>query len=475
MYLVAQGFYLSTLAPTVLWGDDARLQRQAAVLDLTAERAWDHPFWVLTAHPFTRIPVGDQAFRVNLFSSICAAIGIALVFGCIRTLAGSIRAGAVGAASLMVSHTFWTHAVRTEVYSLNMALLSLSILCLVQPRLNWRYLLIAALASAAAVINHVMMLLVLPGLAVLVLWRVRGEGLGLKHLVPATVGFFAPIGIYRILVPFERMVSMSPGEYMPSAGDLGAAMVVLGAYLVLQFPSPGLLFLPWGIRRSLTKRPFAVALVLIFLANLAAVLNFKVRDAYVFYMLTYFVCAFWIGLGSGPVADWLHRRTGLAAGRVYAALLAGVIILPVVAYSLMPGILRKAGITGADLNIREIEGRPSLEFFLFPPKKNHFGARLFAEGALGAVPPNSVIIADHTLRQPMRYLQKVEGFRADVDVVEIVAEEQVEFAVSASRTRPVFLAETEPYYDVAGLSEHFTIEPEGMIYRLRPLEGREGG
>jgi len=473
VYLIAQGFYLLTLAPTVLWGDDAKFQRQAVVLDLVAERAWDHPFWVLLAHPFTWIPLGDQAFRVNLFTSICAALGIAFVFGSVRMLTRSTWAAAAGAGSLMVAHTFWTHAVRAEVYSLNMLLLSIAVFCLLRPRLNWGYLMIAALAAAMAAVNHVMMLLVLPGLGVLALWRVRREGVRLASLIPAAVGFLALTGAYRLLVPYEHLVSMNPADYVPSFRVFVKAVLMFGVYLLLQFPSPGLVLAARGIRRSFERRPVAVALLLIFLANVASVVKFTMRDTYVFYMLAYFVCAFWIGLGWDPAMGWLKRRTGLAERRVGAALLAGLIALPVLTYSLAPGVLGKVGISGGTLNIREIADRPALKFFLFPPKTNHFGARRFAETALDHLPPNSVIIADHTLRQPMLYLQVVEGRRPDVEAVELYLEDQVDFALSESLKRPVFLAETEPYYDIEGLSEHFAVVADGIIYRLDPIDGRQ--
>jgi hypothetical protein len=210
-------------------------------------------------------------------------------------------------------------------------------------------------------------------------------------------------------------------------------------------------------------------LLLILLANVASVVKFTMRDTYVFYMLAYFVCAFWIGLGWKPAIGWLSRLTKLGPGRVRAGLLAALIALPVLTYSLAPTVLRKAGMRGGSLNIREIDQRPALRFFLFPPKTNHFGARRFAEAALDQLPPNAVIIADHTLLQPMLYLQVVERRRQDVEVVELYEEEQVGFALSESLNGRVFLAETEPYYDIEGLSEHFEIVAEGIIYRLDPI------
>ena len=66
-YAVALASYLYTIAPTLLWGDDAKFQWMAYLRDTRAGAAYDHPVWVILAHPFTRLPVGDVAFRATLW------------------------------------------------------------------------------------------------------------------------------------------------------------------------------------------------------------------------------------------------------------------------------------------------------------------------------------------------------------------------------------------------------------------------
>jgi hypothetical protein len=156
VYLLSQGFYLLTLAPTVLWGDDAKFQWMAYVGELRPNM-YDRPLWVAMAHLFTRIPLGDIAFRVNLSASVWAAITVTLAFAVLVRTIGSLWAGATGAGALMVSHTFWSHAVRAEVYTLNTALLMISLYALLHPALNWQVLLLAGIAAGLAINNHVMM------------------------------------------------------------------------------------------------------------------------------------------------------------------------------------------------------------------------------------------------------------------------------------------------------------------------------
>jgi hypothetical protein len=109
-------FYLLTLAPTVLWGDDALFQRVAWEFR-RAEVGLDHRLWLHLARLFTYLPLGDVAYRVNLLSAAAAAGTVLLLYLAGRGLGLSAPAAGVAAAVLAVSHTFWSQAVRAEVYT----------------------------------------------------------------------------------------------------------------------------------------------------------------------------------------------------------------------------------------------------------------------------------------------------------------------------------------------------------------------
>ena len=77
--VLAGALYVATLAPGLVWGDDAELQRFAAVGGTRVD-AHLHPLWLWAAALVARLPVGSLAWRVNLTSAFLGALTIGLVF-----------------------------------------------------------------------------------------------------------------------------------------------------------------------------------------------------------------------------------------------------------------------------------------------------------------------------------------------------------------------------------------------------------
>src|SRR5690349_12662443 len=63
---------LRTMAPTVFELDSAEFATGAAILGIV--HAPGYPLFTMVAHLFTLLPVGDVAFRVNLFSALSLAL-----------------------------------------------------------------------------------------------------------------------------------------------------------------------------------------------------------------------------------------------------------------------------------------------------------------------------------------------------------------------------------------------------------------
>lgn len=125
----ATGVYLATAARTITWqfggADGAELAAAAYVLGVPHPTGY--PLYMLLGHVFTRIPVGEVAFRVTLLSVLSAAAASGLLALLAARLDGrrdaaQILGAASGGIALATSPLFWSQAVIPEVYSLHVLL-----------------------------------------------------------------------------------------------------------------------------------------------------------------------------------------------------------------------------------------------------------------------------------------------------------------------------------------------------------------
>ncbi len=122
--------YTGTLAPTVLEGDAALFQYTPYVLGITYPTGY--PLYLLLGKLWlTLLPVGEIAWRMNLFSAVCAALALPLIFGAARRLYAPGESPATGrlaaiAATLILATlpTFWRWSTEAKIYALNMLLFS---------------------------------------------------------------------------------------------------------------------------------------------------------------------------------------------------------------------------------------------------------------------------------------------------------------------------------------------------------------
>lgn len=115
--LVPLVVYLLTLAPSVTGGDAGELVLGAKSVGVLHPPGY--PLYALIAHLFTRLPVGELALRVNLFSALTAALAAGVLQRTVSRWSGSPWAGLIAAGCFAFSPTVWEHAVAAEVFALN--------------------------------------------------------------------------------------------------------------------------------------------------------------------------------------------------------------------------------------------------------------------------------------------------------------------------------------------------------------------
>lgn len=203
---VALTVYVVTLAPGLTfanYGTDGG-DLIAAARTMGIPHPSGYPTYTLLAWLFTQIPIGVIAYRVNLFSAVCAAMSVGLFFRTAqRLLPGDehpLLLPTAAALTLAFSSLLWSQAVISEVYALLMLFAALLFWLLVR----WRaggghgYLWLAALVFGLGLGNHLTLVFVAPA-AVVFLWPERRRWFCFRVLLPAAVLFLAGLGIYAYL------------------------------------------------------------------------------------------------------------------------------------------------------------------------------------------------------------------------------------------------------------------------------------
>jgi hypothetical protein len=476
LFLLVLAFYIYTLAPSVTWGDGARLQMEVMTggstywlfgevsqvhtdglpFDRLGVAVWDHPLYVMLGQAVRLLPWGEPPFRINLMSALAGALTIAITARIALTLTGDPWAATCGALALTVSHTFWFHAVTAEVYTLH----SLFMVGLIWLALRWpehghrREQMLFAFLAGLGMANHVMLVLTL-GPALAYIWITsrhsqtrraapsagssvadRGSFARCLALVGMFVLGFAPWWLQFLrmarIVGVPLTLELATGyPWLPQSlfGQPSVDVVYsLGAYLGLllyQFTPFGVALGVYGCRLFWCERNRAVWLLsALFLAHALFSANYHVPDRFAFHMPSYIVFALFIANG---IAGALRRldaavRPGgrlALAGRGLALL---IMLLPVVIYAQAPSIVRALGYNAADMGIPTIGtgARDGLAYYLDPNQRGDDSAARFGRLALAQVLPHGLVFtgwpSDQEAYVVLRYVQVVEKLRPDVQL-----------------------------------------------------------
>jgi hypothetical protein len=410
--VVGLGFYLATLAPGLAWahdsGDGGELAAAARTLGIPHPPGY--PTYLLLAHLFTHLPVGQVATRLNLFSAVCAAATASLLTW---TLArrGVSQAGAVGAGlALAFSPLLWSQATITEVHTLNglftALLLALVTLAEFGTCRSQRQVSLLALTVGGtwglSLGNHPTALFGGP-LVLLTLWRLRRFG-------PGAIGVVLGLAVYLYLplraasgspinwgdpqtlerfwwvisgTPYRPFIFALPLHHLPTRllswtglltqqfGWVGLMMTALGAAVL------------WTADGSLFGATGTTVLLCSFFA-----IGYDTTDSYLYLMPALICLGLWLGIGMGWLISALAERTHSVA--YLGAVLA--IVLPLIAAAYRFPTLDRSDDRAAD----------------------DFGAAILVQA-----PPKAVILSQRdTYTFALWYFQYALGQRPDVTVVD---------------------------------------------------------
>lgn len=211
--LVAFVVYVRTLTPGVLDGDSGEWQYMANILGIP--HSTGYPLYVLLAKLTTLLPLGNPAWRVNLFSALCATATIPIVYLLAQRVGRSRMAAVISALFFAFMPTLWASAAIAEVYALNTLLVALTLWFAIRffDNGNARDLYLMALCFGLALTNHRIAFFIAPAL-LLVVWLKRSV-FDMRKVAFAAFAFLIPLALY-LYIPLrasQLLAEQSPANW----------------------------------------------------------------------------------------------------------------------------------------------------------------------------------------------------------------------------------------------------------------------
>ena len=479
--------YVTTLAPTVIWGDSASFAVQVMEMSLKVGAA-RHPLFIILGRLFSYLPF-EIAYSLNLLSAVTASLTVLMVYLTILEITGSRVSAIIGAASLAFSHAFWLHAVIAEVYDLNAFFVIAIILVLLKWRQNPQnplLLYLAAFLFGLGLSNHLVMALELFGFLFLVIITDYRILFRLKVLLITICSFLIgnSILIYLFIQKLTSDCTVSVVMDAATGYHFKKVMLVLSvgvfkdmgkyfSYLFYQFPLVGFLLGFIGIFTLLKKggRITGYFLLLLIGVNMFFFLTFgpgvQRTTKYTFYISDYAIFSILIGCGFFAFLRYLENRE-YSINTIVTICIILIILLPVSLYNITPYASKALGIDL--LHTRNIPYRDTETYFLNPSKRGYMGAARYAEKALNTASSGSIIIADFTIFAVLIYFQKIKRVRNDILVLFTKRpKHNIPQKVVSTHygKRDIYLADLDwVHYRIRQLKEGYDFIPEGVLYKI---------
>jgi hypothetical protein len=431
--------------------------------------------YILFAKLFTSLPVGEVAYRVNLFSAFCSALTVALMYIILRRLGAMSVAAVYGSLALALTPLFWKYASIAEVYAPSAAWLVLTLFFVLQ----WketnqpRWLFLGGLFGGLSLGMHTTV--ALSGVAILIYLALstRQQGDWFQAWSGAIAGVIiflsafllldfldAAAGYYNTVVrpslsvwemtstdfdsPFERLAflyfppqfkgqffSVAREEAKIRLEDFGTKVPSSLWLALLGFIS---LLIP---RKDLSSRwREAVLLSVAFITFLTFAATYNVFDFHAYYIPAILIFVIFIGLGVNAIVGVTALIPRLP--RV-APVALGITVLAVGFYPFLNEIAARW----------EERTAPALEdwesyFFRFPDAR-----RLEAEQIVNSLEENAIVFTDWDRAYNLYYVAHILQGRTEMDFHETFPQEGVtQFADSAIEyieanidTRPIYFSE----------------------------------
>ena len=420
IFLAALALYVRTAAPTLGGAFDSE-EFQHVAHNLDVAHATGYPLYLVLGKIFTTlVPLGDIAYRMNLLSAVLGAATVVVVYWNAQLLTRQPLASLSAAALFATNAAVWRQAGVASVGPLH----ALLVAAIVWAMLLWRErrapLTLAALCFGLSLAHHRTTILLAPAIAALVLRVDAGILRRPRELAQIFFWLILPLTFY-LYIPifgnhtpwyvntFEGFVrELSGGD----AGDFTRAtplqlfegVVVVSQYLLESFGYLGLALVLVGIarrafRNSISEISDAIFLGLATLAFAAwGIVYGGEPDRYL--VLPFLFLIYWFALGAGAIE-----------ARLAAAI--QVPSLPATTRTLFDALRLTLALVLALLVIAPFPSRWRIADWSGYVRQYQVWDEIFTL----PLPQNAVLVGNWPQLNAMRYLQRVENRRPDLQFV----------------------------------------------------------
>jgi 4-amino-4-deoxy-L-arabinose transferase-like glycosyltransferase len=462
--LTSLTLYVHTLAPGLLYGDSGEFQTLVYSLGMTHPTGY--PVYLLLGRLFTLLPIGNQAWRVNLFSAVLAGLTVACVYLIVRLLTGWRLAAATAALTLAVAPLFWYFAVIAELYIPACAFLSSVLLFLLLWRQTgkWGWLATSALLGGLSLGVHSSVALAAPGILVYlavvtfdprVLPKKERVRTWLTAAGGAAVGVVLALGAFLIVDSHHTAVSYYNATVQPAlsiwgmtAADFNSPLerlkflyaarqfnyamfadpavtmpAIAGKYwkeLVTDFAPVSLILMGIGLIGLFVRRwREELLLALGWAVTMVFITNYDIFDVTALFTPTFIFLVIGAGAGLGILMDvlaWGLKRVRLEKWTVSAAALLGIFALGIT-------VQAESVLTVKAWQARAVIFMRGTDFANYPyPIDDPQAAYTDAKAIVDAVEDNSIVFAYWDVLFPCYYVAGEEG-RTGITFHETYAQE----------------------------------------------------
>ena len=482
--------YMRTLTPGLLPGDGGEFQ--------TLPYLWGHshptgyPVYLTAARIFALLPMGELAYRINLFSAVMGAVVVAGVYVNGRLLTKHTLIPIVGAVVLALSPTFWSQAIIAEVYTAGGAL----IMGIIAALLWWhttgsqRALFIAGLLGGLSLGVHMSVALIAPAMGIFLLLMRKGtgeKGLGTgdrgletrdwgleisnlqSPLLGAAVGVVITILLFILMDWNNPMASYFSSSIEPSLSAWGLTAAQMDGpferllwgwqarqfqsfmwqstvfaeqaadyweFLPSEIPNPLLVMAAVGLVALFVKQwQTAVFLLLTLATQLTYFFQYEIWDLYVFYIPSYLLLALLAIAGMGGVVDLVAALSRNKLPKLAVEAILFMAMMWVLWPTMQPQITA--------VSTKE----PAFDFDEFPHYNENL--ELMVTAVTAQLPDNAILFTDFGMVYPYYYAAHLQQGRNDLRFIETypaddqdtVADSLLEFVAAHQDDSPIYFSE----------------------------------